>query len=784
MYFPKVQFVIFLFFNFCQLSLANETKLQEDLNKLNQFQSFTETLLSIEERKYKEAELVQNYRTVSDQWKRFYSFQRNGLELYYESISLDEKKSVCENSNLCSQIETNKKQVHSKVEILFSVIAKNRINILKKLRSKGLLFDIEFNKDLLEDIFHEVKTVPYRWISKISYQLDHFNKDIQAGYHGWIKIFKQLLLFLVYIVLGVLLHKASSMLLHKLNEIKKIHARSAYRNKRSALITKSINLYSNFLPWVILILYFNFLQDQIEGSYFNELGTLIPFFIIYAYYRILKIVINKFFSSFTRGVFSPETRKKLSFTVNYLSQLFLYIAILLHLFKSAGGEGILYYIIQSFIIYITIFNIFYIANKWDKELWKYIETNISLISPFLLKLNIHFLKFLVHPLLFLIIALHKLWIIIYDQLEKFDFVKALSAKFFRKQIDIKRAQKTRLIETIKNDHYYNSFMYSEITSNDLNQNQTMIFNKICSHIDQLFKEEDHKTVHLITGESGIGKSTILDLLSEKYKDNSFVKYISLNQRSNINKELDDLKTICDSDSKKIIIIDNIQYLFISKLRGFEKFKEFLEVLSSENSQNFAWVLSINNYSWEFIEAVLKKNRYFNSIYNVDKWSEDDIAKLILSKNKTTGLTIKYDHALSQANIGLDDISQDSQNKYFRLLWEEAMGNPSKAKEIWLDSIEKVNEETIYAYIPDEIDEKFEDLPNDYYFILANIVRHESINLENIIKSTCLSEDIVKNALRTCIDLGLIDKTSNQYSINLLKQHSVYSTLRRMNFIYG
>lgn len=113
-----------------------------------------------------------------------------------------------------------------------------------------------------------------------------------------------------------------------------------------------------------------------------------------------------------------------------------------------------------------------------------------------------------------------------------------------------------------------------------------------------------------------------------------------------------------------------------------------------------------------------------------------------------------------------------------------MAQVEKANEIWLESIERMNEKTILAYIPHEIDEKIEALPNDYYFILANIVRHESITLQNIIESTCLSEDIIRNSLRICIDLELVEKNHNSYSLSLLKQHVVYTTLKRMNFIYG
>ena len=775
---------------FCLLTLsathinASDAELQADIEKLNKILRTTQTLNEIHKRKINRKELVESYRKSSDQWKNFYFFQDQGLDLYYDQLDETQRAKLCEKNIHCQEIKDLKEKVINKVELHFSLIAKNRINIIRHIILKNQLMNLNFNKDLLQDLFHEIKSVPLRWISKVSYQIDIFKSDIQKGYTGWIKILKQLFIFVFYILFGVALHKVSGVILKKLNEVKSFHARRAYRNKRSALITQSISLYSNYLPWIIQIIYFQYLEVAIRDSYFSELSSLIPLFINYAYYRIIKILIHKFFTSFTRGSFSLETKKKLDFTVNYLSILFLSISILLNLLKTAGGEGLVYFIIQKLFIYISIFNIFYIASKWDNELWKYIDNYLPKTGKFLSKLKLPILTFFIHPLLFLVITMHKLWNFIYERIERFDIVKTISAQIFRKQLDNKRSSRASNGESIRYDQYFNSFMYSDILEGNLNSNQKKAYDGITTHIDNLFQDKDFKPVHLIVGEKGIGKTTVLDLISEKYKDNSFVKYTNFSSRANIEKEINELKEICDSSTKKIIIINGLQFLFISKLGGFELFKSFLELLTQENSQNFIWCISVNNYSWEFIEAVLKKTRYFNCVYKIDKWTEEEISKLILQKNKSTQMTIKYDRLLSQAQIGLDDVSLDIQNKYFRLLWEEALGNPSKAKEIWLNSIEKMNDTTVYAYIPDEIEDKIETLPNEYYFILANIVRHESINLENIIQSTCLTEDIVRNALRTCIDIGLVEKSANQYSIDLLKQHVVYSTLRRMNFIYG
>jgi hypothetical protein len=238
--------------------------------------------------------------------------------------------------------------------------------------------------------------------------------------------------------------------------------------------------------------------------------------------------------------------------------------------------------------------------------------------------------------------------------------------------------------------------------------------------------------------------------------------------------------------KTIVFIDDIERLFISKRGGFKHFQDFLKITQEDSLGHVFWCLCINNYSWDFLESVLNKNRYFNCILKIERWREEDIQSSLLKKNANTGYSLDYDKVLfDNGKTIVDGDTEDIEARYFRILWEEALGNPSVAQEIWLSSVFFMKQGVVKALIPQESSNSVMGLPDDFYFVLAAIVRHESLTIREILESTDLSEDIVRNAVKKCIETGYLIKT-NQFKVRIapLFQHAVYSTLRRMNFIYG
>ena len=577
-----------------------------------------------------------------------------------------------------------------------------------------------------------------------------------------------------------------------LKKIRFDHIRQSYRSKKSLFIAKWVGRFIPLLPWLFFLLFLNVARYLIKDGYLKEVIILIPYFSYYSIYRIFRLVVKQLIasSSYYDDKSFHLDRIKLDWTSRFLGSIFLTGLILLHSFGSAGGKGLLYLWIEFSFKYLFIFILFYVAYRWHKEIREiakriFTGRTATIIDSLFNGIG----KVLFSFPVFLVEMVYHFFFWIYSFLERFDVVRAISAQYFRKKVEA-NSEKESVQRSAKElpQEYLESF-YSEDSTEVIEQkSQRLIMKSIEEHVNAWKLDQSDEHISLISGEKGAGKTFLLKSLETKLQaDDVRVLFFILKDRFSQKEQLNEIMSeIKNYTGKTIVLIDGLQYLFLSKRKGFDHFKEFLQLTQKEEYQDIFWCLGINNYSWEFLEAVLKKSRYFNFIYKLGRWREEDIQKLILSKHQKTNFELDYDQVLMNPNRSSDDVSEvDTEARYFRILWEEAMGNPSVAIKVWLSSLERNGQGSMRALIPIERSDDLSLLPDAFHFVLATIVRHESMTIEEIIQSTDLSNDIVRNAVKSCLEKEyLVRRRGKKVGVSILAQHEVYSSLRRMNFIYG
>lgn len=88
-------------------------------------------------------------------------------------------------------------------------------------------------------------------------------------------------------------------------------------------------------------------------------------------------------------------------------------------------------------------------------------------------------------------------------------------------------------------------------------------------------------------------------------------------------------TLPDSP-KRIILIDDCQFLYMRKIEGFDVLDDFLELVSSSNH---VFITSWNLYSWRYLDEVINIGRYFPIQISLSKFTAAEIKESILSKYK-------------------------------------------------------------------------------------------------------------------------------------------------------
>ncbi len=93
------------------------------------------------------------------------------------------------------------------------------------------------------------------------------------------------------------------------------------------------------------------------------------------------------------------------------------------------------------------------------------------------------------------------------------------------------------------------------------------------------------------------------------------------------------------NSKRIIIIDHCEYLYMRKIGGFEVLDEFLKTMVTSN---ILFITTWNLYSWKYLDEVLNIGKFFPFQIKVQKSTTNEIKECILSVYKPDEIKFRPD----------------------------------------------------------------------------------------------------------------------------------------------
>ena len=733
---------------------------------------------------------LKNYQTVRDLW-----IQLTGL--VYSAGSFDEEEirrtfSVTQNNqdkldSCLEKLESSEKKIKSKALGTFITASALRTREISFQRKQPQTDIFNWTNDFFNDHLLEIKVIPLRWIAIFTSKIDRFTEDLQAGVEGWIRVAKDILLLLVFLFsLGIFLW-VSLRFNTLFSAPKERLLRSLYSNKKSQKLGYWVQRSFPYLPWILLILFVRIEQNLVKNTYFSDLSLFFPYVTYYGVYKIFHIFVSQLlinFLSYARGYQIKALRNKIEVSAGRLSQFVIWSLVLLHTAESAAGEGFVYIWIE-FIFFSGLFFLFIAeSRRWEKEIESLLKTIVP--EQFYTKL-IQFSNklYILRSIFLLIIGISfYIFVLLYGWFQTLEISKTLSARVFRERVKsaAKKAQE-EIIEKKPKDYEY-QFLIHSISVDVTAQNEF-----IDTTLDYMTKKKNgdcsRKNVGLI-GESGYGKTYLLNLLKDKLSDIAKVDFFQPSKRQSIEAFLTEIKRKSDSENEEsIYLVDNLHFLFLSKVGGFENIREFFTSIDM-STDNISWVVGINGNTWNYLDSILNKTRYFSSLHHMGRWSEEELRNLIIKKHESTGYSLSFDNILMAMKS--DNHYEDKkyvEEKYFRILWEESLGNPEIAQRMWVKSLRpSPSPKSLNVGIPHSRYESIKGLPNEFYFVLASIVRHVEITLKDLAAVNDVSEDYIRNAVEFCEDKGYIIKLRDSVRLSPFWQNNVISTLAGKNYIYG
>ncbi len=310
----------------------------------------------------------------------------------------------------------------------------------------------------------------------------------------------------------------------------------------------------------------------------------------------------------------------------------------------------------------------------------------------------------------------------------------------------------------------------------------------------------------VVGEKGSGATTLLNFfergLEKKYNivrteifnviynqeelKNFLAGLFKIDAAENLNRVMDYLNNL---PFKQIVVIENIQHLFLRKVNGFVCLKALFELIS-KTQKNIFWITSASLYSWEYLNKTLNISDYFGYVIRLKSMEDEKMIKVILKRHKISGYNLNFKPSREdETGKSFQKLSEEKKQdylskQYFSDLNKFAKSNISLALLFWLRSTKEVAGDTITIGSLRDMDFSFlSSLDTSKVFTLHSLLVHDGLTIESFSIINNLPEAQSRLMLLVLLDDGVIIQRHGLYKINPLLYRQAVNLMQTKNIIH-
>ena len=319
-------------------------------------------------------------------------------------------------------------------------------------------------------------------------------------------------------------------------------------------------------------------------------------------------------------------------------------------------------------------------------------------------------------------------------------------------------------------------------------------------------ESGHFGATSLIGESGSGVTTLIYFFMKDLRSKLPIIHLGTSNQIHTTPEFFEfLKSgleaneIVDTDSavnylnqlksQHIVILEDLEHLFLRKVNGFVCIKILLELIN-RTDKNIFWLITVNEYSYQYLARTINIDQYFSSNIQLKPLKPDQITSMILKRHRVSGFSIIYrPHKIDRKNKRFQKMSEGEQQEYlqkeyFTTLNRIAQSNIMLALVYWLRSIKEIQNDEIYLRSIKGIDFSFlTELSEDKLFTLHAMLLHDGISISDhaTIFQQTLEES--KFSIFPLFDAGIIEHKEGLFYINPLLFRQVVNLLKDKNILH-
>ncbi len=279
---------------------------------------------------------------------------------------------------------------------------------------------------------------------------------------------------------------------------------------------------------------------------------------------------------------------------------------------------------------------------------------------------------------------------------------------------------------------------------------------------------------LIVGARGSGKTSLLNCGSEVAFTGVPVvrgqfggRILSSEQMSAFLRELFGIPSGTDlaaalSQERRVAVIEEFERTFLRRMNGFDALSDFLHLMTATSGSTL-WILSMNQASFRYLDAVLGLGRKFSHRINAMAVSREHMIEAILQRHTLSGLRLQFAPAPPGAArirrlrrfFGLELAPQQI---FFDALYHQSEGLFRSAFELWMGSIERIEGGVVYMLQP--LDPSYgrleAELKPDDFFTMQAILQHASLTAEELAEVFSINVEEAQSRLERLLALEILE----------------------------
>ena len=308
---------------------------------------------------------------------------------------------------------------------------------------------------------------------------------------------------------------------------------------------------------------------------------------------------------------------------------------------------------------------------------------------------------------------------------------------------------------------------------------------------------------VLLGEKGSGATTLLNFyLNDLGTSSSMHRLVPKSSISSIDelldwfsssfeqsfKSADELITFLNQ-KKRVLVLEDIQKLYLKKVKGFEALKWLSEIIALTNEKVF-YVCSCTKYAWSYLDKTIQLSEHFSYHISLNDMADGSVVNVIEKRHRVSGYNLQFEPTVSELNNKkFKKLSEQEQQvvlreRYFSSMNKIAKSNVSLALVYWLRSTRQISGNTIHIGSLKEIDFSFmKGLSMNKVFALANIVLHDGLTEDECVAIERSSVRKVRSTLYPLFEDGILVKNEGKYYINPLLYRHTIQLLKSKNIVH-